>query len=243
MEQLQKLDGVRKTSTATPMQFRGGLVKIADRGDVIRRRNRWLRRRRTLCVPRAPNVEVAFAWMEFVATRRVRAHAKRVPQRKRGKGPTEHAGRLRSTAILTRNANPVPVTEREAVRASMVLRAAVGRRVCLGIASMGFAVVMRARARAKRVPLQNEVVGTMGNAGPLLRGPILTTNARILIAMVRGPVRCRRDWRLAQRVVRMRNAPPASARTAFVAIRLVPELAKLVRRRKRRMAPTVHVNP
>jgi hypothetical protein len=83
----------------------------------------------------------------------------------------------------------------------------------------------------------------MVNAERLRRRPIQTMNAPPANAMVPAHVR-RHNCSPMERLVRPQgNVRPAIVSTAFVAIRLVPEAAKPVRRRKSSKAPTAHAGP
>lgn len=93
---------------------------------------------------------------------------------------------------------------------------------------------MRARARAKRVPLQRKAVETMAFAATLRMRLTPTTNAVLVNAM--APVlatKRKRRWRMGPRAFLQRNARLAIASTLSVAIRRVRAHARRVRLRKK----------
>ncbi len=97
------------------------------------------------------NAVRAFASMEFVVTKLVRARAKLVAPRKKAAEQAVHAVRLRTTKIPTMNATSRRVRELALANSTMVCPVHNRRTVCRVIASTASVAEICAPTRAKHV--------------------------------------------------------------------------------------------
>lgn len=134
------------------------------------------------------NARRAFALMEYVAIRRVRAHVKLVLRPKKAVALTALVVPFRPTSTRTMNAPMACVMVRADASNIMGQHAAARANAYRPIAWMDFAAEMLARERVIHVRQQN-MAGTMVNVYPRQRAPIRTTNAELAIAM--DPARVR----------------------------------------------------